>query len=211
MLTTVQAWVDRAAHPFSRVSADARAHERLRFYALLGLALLKLFNLFGSIWDIQWHASIGRDSNFIPPHIVAAGGFVGALGLALAVICYETYLDRRGVRLPGVKRFGGITVAPAFMAAALFLLAVPDSNQNVAMIHHIVADGFISFMAGWRWGQTMHILGPFEQALEFGFRFLGLEVKQIGIDRKGERNDKPAVRAVENGFRDETVCAFGER
>jgi len=54
---------------------------------------------------------------------VAAGGFVGALGLALAVICYETYLDRRGVRLPGVKRFGGITVAPAFMAAALFLLA----------------------------------------------------------------------------------------
>lgn len=123
MLTTVQTWVDRAAHPFSRASADARAHERLRFYALLGLALLKLFNLFGSIWDIQWHASIGRDSNFIPPHIVAAGGFVGALGLALAVICYETYLDRRGVRLPGVKRFGGITVAPAFMAAALFLLA----------------------------------------------------------------------------------------
>src|SRR6185369_7293047 len=94
MLTTVQAWVGRAARPFSRVSEDARAHERLRFYALLSLALLKLLNLFGSIWNIQWHASIGRDSNFIPPHIVAFGGFLSTLGLALLFICYETYLDR---------------------------------------------------------------------------------------------------------------------
>lgn len=123
MLTTVQAWMGRAARPFSRASADARTHERLRFYALLGLALLKLFNLFGSVWDIQWHASIGRDSNFIPPHIVAAGGFVSTLGLALLMISYETYLDRRGTRLQGVKRFGGITVTPAFLSVALFLLA----------------------------------------------------------------------------------------
>src|SRR5262249_19875720 len=74
-------------------------------------------------WDIQWHASIGRDSNFIPPHIVAAAGFASTLGLALLFICYETYLDRRGPPLQGVKRFGGITVAPAFLAVALSLLA----------------------------------------------------------------------------------------
>jgi hypothetical protein len=123
MLTTVQAWVGRAARPFTRASADARTHERLRFYTLLGLALLKLSNLFGAIWDIQWHASIGRDSNWIPPHLVAAGGFVGALSLALLAISYETYLDRRGARLPGVKRLGGISVAPAFLAVALCLLA----------------------------------------------------------------------------------------
>jgi MFS family permease len=123
MLTTVQAWVDRAARPLSRASEDTWTHERLRFYALVGLALLKLFNLFGAIWDIQWHASIGRDSFWIPPHMVAAAGFVGALGLALAAVSYETYLDRRGARLQGVVRAGGITVAPAFLAVALCLLA----------------------------------------------------------------------------------------
>src|SRR5436305_14428282 len=78
MFATVQTWVGRAARPFSRARYDALAHERVRFYTLLGIALLKLFNLFGSIWDIQWHASIGRDSLWIPPHMVAAGGFVSA-------------------------------------------------------------------------------------------------------------------------------------
>ena len=68
MLTTVQTWVGRATRPFSRAADDAVARERVRFYTLLGIALLKLFNLFGSIWDIQWHASIGRDSFFIPPN-----------------------------------------------------------------------------------------------------------------------------------------------
>jgi hypothetical protein len=123
MLTTVQAWLDRAAPPFSRTGDEATAHERMRFYALIGLALLKLFNLFGAIWDIQWHASIGRDSFWIPPHMVAAAGFTGALGLALAAVSYETYLDRRGARLQGVTRLGGITVAPSFLAVTLFLLA----------------------------------------------------------------------------------------
>ena len=98
------------------------AHERLRFYAIIGLVLLKLFNLFGAIWDIQWHASIGRDSFWIPPHIVAAIGFTGLLSLALAAVTYETYLDRRGVRLQGVTRLGGITVAPVFLGVALSLI-----------------------------------------------------------------------------------------
>jgi hypothetical protein len=123
MLTTVQAWVGRAARPFSRASDDVMARERVRFYTLLGIALLKLFNLFGSIWDIQWHASIGRDSFWIPPHIVAIGGFVSALGLALAAVTYETWLDRRGVRMQGVIRLGGISTSPYVLLIALSYLA----------------------------------------------------------------------------------------
>ncbi len=96
--------------------------ERVRFYTLLGIALLKLFNLFGSIWDIQWHASIGRDSFWIPPHIVAIGGFVSALGLALAAVTYETWLDRRGTRLQGAVRLGGITSSPYVLLIALSYL-----------------------------------------------------------------------------------------
>jgi hypothetical protein len=123
MLTTVQAWVGRAARPFSRAGDDVMGRERVRFYTLLGIALLKLTNLFGAIWDIQWHASIGRDSLWIPPHIVAAGGFTAALGLALAAVTYETWLDRRGARLRGVTRLGGITVSPYVLLVALSYLA----------------------------------------------------------------------------------------
>jgi MFS family permease len=123
MFTTVQAWVGRAARPFTRASDSALAHERLRFYTLLAIAGLKLFNLFGSIWDIQWHASIGRDTFWIPPHIVAIAGFVSALALALAAVTYETWLDRRGMRMQGVARVGGITTSPYFLSIALSYLA----------------------------------------------------------------------------------------
>jgi hypothetical protein len=124
MLTTVQAWVGRAARPFARAGSDAVVQEQVRFITLLALAALKLFNLFGSIWDIQWHASIGRDSFWIPPHMVAIGGFVAALTLALAAVTYETWLDRRGTRMQGVSRFGGITTSPYFLSIALCYLAI---------------------------------------------------------------------------------------
>jgi len=123
MLTTVQAWVGRAAGPFSRAGADAMARERVRFYSLLGIALIKLLQLFGAIWDIQWHASIGRDTFFIPPHIVAIFAFVLALSLALAAVTYETYLDRHGVRLRGAIQVGGISTSPYVLVIALSYLA----------------------------------------------------------------------------------------
>lgn len=123
MLTTVQAWVGRAARSFTRANYNATAHERLRFYTLLGIALLKLLNYFGSVWDIQWHATIGRDSLWIPPHMLAAAGFVSALGLALAAVTYETWLDRQGARMQGVTRVGGITVSPFLLMVSLSYLA----------------------------------------------------------------------------------------
>ena len=123
MLATVSSLVGRATRPFSRARYEPLAYERTRFFAIAGIALFKLFNYFGSVWDIQWHASIGRDSLWIPPHMVAAGGFMGALALSLAAVLYETWLDRRGVATPGSRRFGGITVAPVFLAVALSYLA----------------------------------------------------------------------------------------
>jgi hypothetical protein len=123
MLTTVTSLVGRAARPFSRARYEPLAYERTRFYTIAGIALFKLFNFFGSAWDIQWHASIGRDNLWIPPHMVAAAGFVGALGLSLAAVSYETWLDRQGAQPPGSRRFGGITAAPVFLAVTLSFLA----------------------------------------------------------------------------------------
>lgn len=123
MFTSVQQWVGRAAQPFSPARYAAVAHERLRFYTLGLIALFKLFTFFGAAWDIQWHVVIGRDSLFIPPHIVAGMAYVGGLALSLAALTYETWLDRQGQRLTGVVRLGGIATSPAFLAVALSYLA----------------------------------------------------------------------------------------
>jgi hypothetical protein len=95
----------------------------LRFNTLGLIAFFKLFTFFGAAWDIQWHVVIGRDSLFIPPHLVAGLAYVGGLALALSALTYETWLDRRGQRLTGVIRLGGIATSPAFLAVALSYLA----------------------------------------------------------------------------------------
>lgn len=123
MFTTVQQWVGRATRPLHPARYTPLTHERLRFYTLGLIALFKLFTFFGAAWDIQWHVVIGRDSLFIPPHIVAGMAYVGGLALSLSALVYETWLDRQGQRLTGVIRLGGITTSPAFLGVALSFLA----------------------------------------------------------------------------------------
>ena len=79
------------AHP-----VEAAAHERLRLRLLFAVAFLKLFNFIGGAWDIQWHVAIGRDSLFIPPHMLVFVAFIGGVALVLAMISYETGLSRAG-------------------------------------------------------------------------------------------------------------------
>jgi len=123
MLTTLTHWIGWATGPFAPARHSAHAHERLRLGTLIVIGVFKLFNFFGAVWDIQWHVSIGRDSLFIPPHMVAAGSFVGGLALSLAAVSYESWLVRRGVRLAGAVRRGGLATAPAFLGIALAYLA----------------------------------------------------------------------------------------
>jgi hypothetical protein len=54
-------------------------------YIFLAVALI---GLFGTDWDIQWHATIGRDRTFTPPHdmILIAIGLNGILALASILI-----------------------------------------------------------------------------------------------------------------------------
>src|SRR5215813_9272431 len=111
MFASVQTWFERVS-PFSAVRYNARTHERLRLYTLLAIALLKLLNFFGGAWDIQWHVAIGRDSPFIPPHILVLTAFTGGLLLVLISLMYETYLAQAGIKLQHVIRVGAIR-APA--------------------------------------------------------------------------------------------------
>ncbi len=98
--------------------------DRLRLRLLLGVTILKLLHFFGGNWDVQWHVEIGRDSFFIPPHLVAMISF--ALGLVVIVggIAYETGLARVGVPLRDVARLRGVTAPIAYWGALAGFLGV---------------------------------------------------------------------------------------
>ncbi len=54
------------------------------------LLCISLIGFLGGNWDIQWHAMIGRDRTFTPPHVMILVG-IGCTGLvALASILLET-------------------------------------------------------------------------------------------------------------------------
>src|SRR6266567_4525632 len=62
----------------------------LRLVTGLTLILVSLVGLFGGNWDIQWHAVIGRDRTFTPPHDMILIG-IGLSGIvALISILIET-------------------------------------------------------------------------------------------------------------------------
>jgi hypothetical protein len=85
---------------------SAPAHERQRFNVLAAVALLKLFNLFGGVWDIQWHVAIGRDSLWIPPHMLVTVAFVGGFCLVIGWIAYESILAQSGAFLQRTVSLG---------------------------------------------------------------------------------------------------------
>src|SRR3972149_2670612 len=79
-----------------KTQANTAVHERLRLKVMFAVAILKLFNFIGGAWDIQWHIEIGRDSLWIPPHMLVFFAFATGLVVILALIAYETYLARVG-------------------------------------------------------------------------------------------------------------------
>lgn len=77
--------------------------------ALLGA----LISFFGTSWDIQWHALIGRDRTLIPPHEMMLTGITLSGIAALTVIMTETIWARRyrGMAQQG-PLFAGLLAGP---------------------------------------------------------------------------------------------------
>src|SRR5205085_11512727 len=65
----------------------------------------------GTSWDINWHATVGRDSFWIPPHLVLYGGTLLALGGIVFGFAAEAV--RRGVPLGTVRPPAGMWVTTA--------------------------------------------------------------------------------------------------
>jgi hypothetical protein len=123
MLATLRLRMNHAIAAGLARPMEAADLERLRLRVLFAVALLKLFNFIGGAWDIQWHVAIGRDSLWIPPHLMVVVAFVGGLAVVLVMIAYETGLSASGRVLPHVTRLGGLRAPPAYFGIMVGYLA----------------------------------------------------------------------------------------
>ncbi len=137
MLATLKSRLVRTLTGSPARRVNAVAHERVRLRVLFAVAILKLFNFIGGAWDIQWHVAIGRDSLFIPPHLVVMAAFVGGLLIALSLIAYETTLAASGQELPHSVRLGPLRAPGAIFGIALGYIAALLSAGLDELWHEI--------------------------------------------------------------------------
>jgi hypothetical protein len=107
-------------------ATGVRAMRRAALWALLGAMLL---GGWGVQWDIRWHLLVGRDSFWIPPHVMTYAGVTLTVLLAFGVLVAETIQARGGVPAPCRIRIAGLEGTRGFHLAgwgvALTVLAAP--------------------------------------------------------------------------------------
>ena len=104
----------------------------IRRAALWTLLASKLIAGWGVQWDIQWHVLIGRDSFWIPPHVMTYAGVALAVLVSFGVLAWETLTGRparhAGAHRPLLRVLGLIGTRGFHLAAwgiALTVLAAP--------------------------------------------------------------------------------------
>ena len=101
-----------------------------RYHLALWVLLAgKLLGAWGLTWDIQWHLLIGRDTFWIPPHVMMYGGVTAGLLVAFGVLALDSYGAQRGTRPRGAITILGLTstrgIHLAAWGVALVILAAP--------------------------------------------------------------------------------------
>ena len=86
--------------------------------------------MWGTQWDIMWHLTIGRDSFWIPPHLMTYSGVLLLVLVSFGVLAWTSAVAlASAVALPGTIRLAGITGTRGYHLAAwgiaLTVLAAP--------------------------------------------------------------------------------------
>src|SRR5437867_12138679 len=113
------------ALPFdaARHTTEAQTVRRAALWALL---FSKIFTGWGVQWDIQWHVLIGRDSFWIPPHLMTSAGVSGAVIRSFGVLFFETWRGTGAVRVLGLSGSRGFHLAAWGMAVTVLAAPIDD-------------------------------------------------------------------------------------
>ena len=108
-------------------------HKKLYIYAVTLAALLSAV---GVLWDISWHASVGRDQFLTPPHIlIYLGAIFGGLFSAIQVLI-NTFIS------PAEKKGSFVKVWGIFYASLGSLFCIWGA---IAMLtsHRLIIGGTV--------------------------------------------------------------------
>lgn len=108
----------------------------VRRLVLWAVIAAKILALWGLQWDIRWHIRIGRDSAWIPPHLMMYSGVALIVLLCFGMLAWDTWRHRSGrtaeggaVAAGGAMAVMGFVSTPGFHLAAwgiaLTVLAAP--------------------------------------------------------------------------------------
>ncbi len=111
--------------PFDVVHAPAEALG-LKRAALWALLVSKIATGWGVQWDIQWHVLIGRDSFWIPPHIITYAGVSAAVFLSFGMLFWETWRGTGDVRVLGLTSSRGFHLAAWGIAVTILAAPIDD-------------------------------------------------------------------------------------
>jgi hypothetical protein len=110
-----------------RVAERVTSLSALRFVLWASL-VAKLITGWGVQWDIQWHVTIGRDTFWIPPHVMTYAGVALSVMLSFGLLAWTTFRAPRTlppdlVSIAGVVGTRGTQIAA--WGIALTVLAAP--------------------------------------------------------------------------------------
>jgi len=113
------------ALPFdaARYTTETQTVRRAALWALL---VSKIITGWGVQWDIQWHVLIGRDSFWIPPHLMTYAGVSATMLISFGVLAWETWHGTGSVRMLGFSGTRGFHLAA--WGIAITVLAAPVDN-----------------------------------------------------------------------------------
>lgn len=111
--------------PFEAVHAPVGTLS-LKRAVLWGLLVSKVIAGWGVQWDIQWHVLIGRDSFWIPPHVMTYAGVSGAVLLSFGMLALETWRGTGTVRVLGLSGSRGFHLAAWGMAVTVLAAPIDD-------------------------------------------------------------------------------------
>jgi len=106
-----------------RAPVETLALKRVVLWALLAS---KVIAGWGVQWDIQWHVTIGRDSFWIPPHLMTYAGVSAVVMLSFGMLVLDTWRGTGAVRVLGLSSSRGFQLAAWGIAVTILAAPIDD-------------------------------------------------------------------------------------